>query len=152
MRRTVEGGCPSFEFLDPALRPRRFDSANGEKKRRIRVRASVHLLEANVDFIDNIVLPSDAKMFAGRFTRALHRIVDVWLNELDGAIPEVPPRETDEFVSCEKCMSLLPASMEGLNRIVAYWRETDRRVTRSEVVDYFISLSRKRHENLKRGA
>lgn len=152
VRRTVTGGCPSFIFLDPALRPRKWETLDGEKRRRIRIRTSVYLLGENVDFLKDVVLPSNPKKFEGSLTRGVHACVDVWLNELNGAIPEIPAREPGKFVLETVSATFLPESMEGLNRIVAYWRESDRRVTRSDIVDYFVGLSRQRYENRKQGA
>ena len=146
IHRTVEGGCGSYTFLDPALRRGRWEGKNLASKRRIRIRTTVYLLSANVDFLNDVVLPSNPKMFIGRLTRGIHACVDAWLGELDGAIPEVPVREPDKYVFTPIGVTLLPASMEGLNRIVAYWRESNRRVSRSDVVDYFLTLSRMRYE------
>jgi len=150
-RRTVEGGCPKYEYLDPALRPRKWENMDGTNRRRIRRRAKAHLSSENVDFIIERVLPSDPKKYQGYFTRGLHECVDGCLERLGGRIPVIPPRERGQFSLVHKDLVLLPEAWEAVDRIVAYWKETNGQCSRARVVDYFVTLMRLADELVREG-
>ena len=143
----MENGCADFIMLDPALRPRTWEDGNGQDKRRIRKKVTVSLLNANTEFIRLRVLPSNPEKFHGYFARGVHECVDVWLKQLGDDIPRIPHRDNDdEFSYSTESITLMPDTLVAVDRIVGFWKGTNEQCSRSQVIDYFITLTREANE------
>lgn len=131
-----EGGCEHYIFLDPLLRLPRYHG-----KRRIRKLTSVKLESENIDFIHNVILPSEPKRFRGYFTRGVHACIDQKLKDFGDEVPIVPPVEREgAYCRIEVKISLMPETMDAVDAIKAHWKGSAHRTSRSQIINWFIEL------------
>jgi hypothetical protein len=136
--RVWEDGCPlgKYKWTPPELRPLKHAG-----KRRYRKQTTIYLSTENVEFIKNRFVPSYPKQYFGYFSRGMGGCIERFLKKLDGNIPNVPI--ADRLIVGEaKNITILPEVLEAVDRIVEYWKGTNGQVNRSQVVDYFCTLTR----------
>lgn len=138
VHRIVEGGCPIFTMLDPMLRKPRYMNPDGTYKRRINKVTTVKFDPENIDFVRDVIVPSDPKKFLGHFNRGVIACVNHFFQKYPGEFPVIPADRLSEFCRIDKKIAFTPESWGLMNDLIEYWAGTEHKVSRSHLVNYCI--------------
>lgn len=143
VRQIVEN-CPSYISLDPALRPPKYDINTP----RVRIKRTVLLSEANIIFIEDIVLEVLEKhLMNGRVTRGVNYCVEKVRTFLGDSIPDIPLAERgNRGDMIQFSMTNTPVNDEFLVKIRDYYAGGNNPVSLSRAMDYCISMVKQAYE------
>ena len=147
--RKVKGGCEHYIKLDPLLVNRRWQDKNGNDKPRMRKTFLMYMSVENVDFIENVVIPSDPKKINGYFSRAVRRVIEFQLSKLGDEIPIIPKADRGDYSKELKNISLYPNVLNKIMEIKKRWDGTRNKTSKAAVIEWMITTTREAVEAKK---